>query len=189
MIIELNTKLAELPQDLNMNQLVFLSMVLGNNQKYNQDVQKIVSLIEDNEISYLAEQGLITSKKRGDSITYLATEKLLQFVAPAKDYFDLFYDMYPVYVTRPNGTKSYLRANVNKCRKLYNSYVGSSQKMAEHINDCLKFEIDKNFRNGNSNMYMKTMWRWLQDHQWEASEAEMQDTEKESTTIYGTELI
>jgi hypothetical protein len=33
------------------------------------------------------------------------------------------------------------------------------------------------------------MWRWLQDHQWEASEAEMQDTEKESTTIYGTELI
>ena len=45
MIIELDTKLADLPQQLNMNQLVFLSMVLDDNHKNNQDVQKIVSLI------------------------------------------------------------------------------------------------------------------------------------------------
>lgn len=171
-----------------MNQLVFLSMVLGNNQKYNQDVQKIVSLIEDNEISYLAEQGLITSKKRGNSITYLATEKLTQFVAPAKDYFDTFYDMYPSYILRPDGTKSYLRANINKCKHLYHTYVGNSQTMAEHINACLKFELDKKLKTGKL-MYMKTMWRWLVDHQWEESEAEMQDTEKESINTYGTELI
>ncbi len=61
MIIELNTKLLDYPDKLNLNQLVFLSMVLDKNQKSNnQDVRKIVSLISDDEISYLIEQGLIT---------------------------------------------------------------------------------------------------------------------------------
>ena len=36
--------------------------------------------------------------------------------------------------------------------------------------------------------YMKTMWRWLVDHQWEETEQEMQNTE-EYTNSYGTELI
>ena len=95
--------------------------------------------------------------------------------------------MYPVYIVRPDGNKSYLRANVNKCRKLYNSYVGNSRNASENINKCLKFEIDKKTREGKL-MYMKTMWRWLMDHQWEASEEEMRDTVKEKD-VYGTELI
>lgn len=36
---------------------------------------------------------------------------------------------------------------------------------------------------------MKTMWRWLVDHQWEESEEEMQDNSKLEETTYGTELI
>lgn len=39
-------------------------------------------------------------------------------------------------------------------------------------------------------MYMKTMWRWLVDHQWEESEEEMQDQVNETKQqSYGTELI
>lgn len=98
MIIELDTKLADLPQQLNMNQLVFLSMVLDDNHKNNQDVQKIVSLITDDEISYLVSQGLITSIERGNSITYQATDQLKNHLKPEKDWFDQFYDMYPVYI-------------------------------------------------------------------------------------------
>lgn len=188
MIIELDTKLAYIEPALNMNQLVFLSMVLDKNHKSNQDVQKIVSLITDNDISCLISQGLITSIERGNSITYQPTQKLLNFIEPPKDYFDLFYDMYPVYVLRPEGTKAYLRVNVNKCRRLYNTYVGNSKAMAEHINDCLKFEVDKKMRAGKIG-YMKTMWRWLVDHQWEESEEEMQDQEQESKNTYGTEII
>ena len=88
MIIELDTKLADLPQQLNMNQLVFLSMVLDDNHKNNQDVQKIVSLITDDEISYLVSQGLITSIERGNSITYQATDQLKNHLKPEKDWFD-----------------------------------------------------------------------------------------------------
>lgn len=189
MIIELDTRLLGLPGNINLNQLVFLSMVLDKNQKtYNQDVRKLVSLISDDEISYLIKQGLITSIERSKSIIYEPTEMLKQFITPEKEYFDLFYDMYPAYVLRPEGTKSYLRTNINKCRHLYNTYIGKSSAMAEHINDCLKFELDKKSREGKIG-YMKTMWRWLVDHQWEESEAEMQDHTLATEESYGTELI
>ena len=60
--------------------------------------------------------------------------------------------------------------------------------MAEHINDCLRFEVDKKMKSGKIS-YMKTMWRWLVDHQWEESEEEMQDNSKIEESTYGTELI
>lgn len=177
-----------MPEQINLNQLVFLSMILDKNQKNYQDVHKIVSLISDDEISYLINQGLITSMERGNSIIYQATDKVNDFIKPNKSYFDLFYDIYPVYVVRPDGSKSYLRANVNKCRHLYNTYIGNSEAMAEHINKCLEFEISKKMREGKLS-YMKTMWRWLVDHQWEETEQEMQNNTEEYTNSYGTELI
>jgi hypothetical protein len=186
MIIEVNTKILGYP-GININQLVFLSMVLGKNQPNNQDVRKIVSLISDDEISYLIAQELITSIERGNSITYQPTDKLKQLVAPEKDYFDSFYDMYPVYVVRPDGTKAYLRANINKCRHLFNTYVGKSEAMADHLISCLDKEVSKKMQTGKIS-YMKTMWRWLVDHQWEEIEEEMQDTAKQSND-YGTELF
>lgn len=189
MIVELDTKILDIPETINMNQLVFLSMVLDKNQKtYNQDVHKLVSLISDDEIQYLIDQGLITSIERRGSIIYEPTDKLKSSLEPKKDFFDVFYDMYPIYVLRPDGSKSYLRANVNKCRHLYNTYVGKSSAMAEHINSCLRFEIEKKTATGKIG-YMKTMWRWLVDHQWEETEEEMQDTVKQTQNAYGTELI
>ena len=113
------------------------------------------------------------------------TSKIVQ---PERDYFDLFYEMYPVYVLRPDGAKCYLRANVNKCRHLYHTYVGKSSAMAEHINNCLKFEIEKKTSQGKIG-YMKTMWRWLVDHQWEATEEEMADVITKTQDAYGTELL
>lgn len=189
MIIELDTKLLDLPEQLNMNQLVFLSMVLDKNQTTkNQDVHQLVSLIGDEEISYLVQQNLITSIERGGFTVYEGTERLKSFIANKEDYFDVFYNQYPVYVLRPDGSKSYLRANVNKCRHLFNTTCGKSSAMAEHLINCLKFEIDKKTKEGKLS-YMKTMWRWLVDHQWEESEEEMNDTVDLNTPAYGTELI
>ena len=188
MIIELNTKLLDIP-GVNSNQLIFLSLVLDKNQKtYNQDVRKVVSLVSDEEISNLISQGLITSIERGKSITYSATDKLKEIAKPNQDYFDLFYEMYPIYVLRPDGTKNYLRANINKCKRLFNSYVGRSEAMAQHLIQCLDFEMKKKANQGKLG-YMKTMWRWLVDHQWEESEEEMQDESKQEESTYGTELI
>lgn len=188
MIIEVNTKLLDMEEQINSNQLLFLSIVLDKNQPKYQDVRKIVSLISDEEIQYLIDKKLISSIERGNSITYQATEKLREAVSLDKSYFDLFYDMYPVYVMRPDGSKSYLRANINKCRHLFNAKVGNSSALAEHIIKCLEFEIDKKMREGKIS-YMMTMWNWLSRNQWEVSEEEMQDTEQKAENTYGTELI
>ena len=188
MIIELNTKLLDIP-GLNSNQLIFLSLVLDKKkQTYNQNDRRIDSLVSDEEISNLISQGLSTSIERGKSITYHATDALKDIVRPKQDYFDLFYEMYPIYVLRPDGTKNYLRANVNKCRHLFNVYVGQSEAMAQHLIQCLDFEMKKKTNEGKLS-YMKTMWRWLVDHQWEESEEEMQDNSKIEESTYGTELI
>ena len=187
MIIELNTKILDDIPGLSMNQLVFLSMILGKNQPKYQDVRNVISLISDDEISYLVNQELVTAIESGHSITYQATDKLKQIIAAQKDYFDLFYDMYPVYVMRKDGTKSYLRANVNKCRHFFNTKCGGSAAMAEHLIKCLDFEISKRMREGSLG-YMMTMWNWLTRSQWEAIEEEMQDT-TQNVNSYGTELI
>lgn len=171
-----------------MNQLVFLSMVLDKNQKPNQDVRKLVSLISDEEISYLIDNDFVTLIEKSNTNTYKPTDKLLKLVTPEKSYFDQFFEMYPQYVLRPDGAKSYLRTNLNKCRHLYNVYTGNSSAYAEHINNCLKYEIDKKMREGKLG-YFKTMWKWLTDHQWEESEEEMNDTQTNQKESYGTELI
>lgn len=188
MTIEVKTDLLHANIELNLDQLIFLSMILDKNQKSNQDVREIVSLISNDDISCLISQGLITSTTTGNSITYLPTDKLNSLIESPKAYFDLFYDMYPVYVLRPDGHKDYLRANINKCRKLYNSYVGRSSDMAKHLNQCLQYEISKKMHEGKLS-YMKTMWRWLVDHQWEAIEEEMQDNTTVKPTAYGNELF
>lgn len=187
MIIEINTKILDIP-DININQLVFLSVVLNKNQKNNQDVRKIVSLISDDEIQQLIDKDLITSIERGNSITYTETDKLTKVITLEKDYFDLFYDMYPIYVLRPDGIKNYLRANVNKCRHLFKTISGNSEAMSEHLIDCLKFELEKKTREGKLS-YMKTMWRWLVDHQWEATEEETHDTAINKVDSYGTDIV
>ena len=60
MIIEINTKILDIP-GINLNQLVFLSVVLNKNQKNNQDVHKVISLISDDEIQQLIDKDLLTS--------------------------------------------------------------------------------------------------------------------------------
>ena len=187
MIIEVNTKILDEFPGINANQLLFLSVVLGKNQPKYQDVRTLISLISEDEISHLIDQGLINSIERDDSITYEPTEKLKEVVLPKKDYFDLFYDMYPVYVMRSDGTKSYLRANVNKCRHFFNAKCGKSTAMAEHLIKCLDYEVSKRMREG-SLSYMMTMWNWLTRSQWEAIEEEMNDNTK-TLSAYGTEIL
>ena len=101
--------------------------------------------------------------------------------------FDEFYDQFPVYVIRPDGTKGFLRANVNKCRKEYNRIVGKSKAMHEHIINCLRFEIDNKMLTGKIG-YMKTMWKWLTQHEWETCEEQMKVDQPIISNDYGANI-
>ena len=121
-------------------------------------------------------------------LIYSPSEELLKSIKKDREsMFNEFYEVFPVYVTRPDGTKGFLRANINKCRKEYNRIIGKSKAMHNHIMACLRYEIDDKMRTGKIG-YMKTMWKWLTQHEWEYYEEQM-NLEQQTANSYGTGIL
>ena len=188
MILEIDTSILDRIPNLSINQLVFLTLVLSDIKVINQDIQKLLSLVNEEEIHELELQGLIliTLDESGSQVIS-KTEKLASLLKEDKTMFDEFYDQFPVYVTRPDGTKGFLRSNINKCRKEYNHIIGKSKAMHEHIMNCLRYEIDNKMQTGKMG-YMKTMWKWLTQHEWETIEEQMK-LEEPVNYNYGTDIF
>lgn len=191
MILELDTSLFDIYGKMSINQLVFLTLVLNENQSNNQDIHQFLSRISENEIQELVDSNIITVITSGDSKIYSISEDTRKHLKQDKSWFDEFYEVFPVYVTRPDGTKGFLRSNINKCRKEYNRIVGKSRAMHEHLIKCLQFEIDNKMITGKIG-YMKTMWKWLTQREWEVTEEEMQfsmEQDINDETAYGANII
>ena len=182
MILELDTSLFNIGK-ISINQLVFLTLCLNEKYQVNhQDVHEFISRISDTEIQELIDQGLVSFTTQDTTTSYNPTEKLKSYLKTDKTWIDEFYEAYPVYVYRPDGTKGFLRANINKCRKQYNSIVGKSKAMHEHLMKCLNYDVMNKTITGKLG-YMKTMWKWLVQNEWESLEEQMQIEEENS---YGT---
>lgn len=191
MILELDTSLFDIYGKMSINQLVFLTLVLNENQSNNQDIRQFLSRISENEIQELVDSNIITVITSGDSKIYSISEDTRKRLKQDKSWFDEFYEVFPVYVTRPDGTKGFLRSNINKCRKEYNRIVGKSRAMHEHLIKCLQFEIDNKMITGKIG-YMKTMWKWLTQREWEVTEEEMQfsmEQDINNEVAYGANII
>lgn len=67
MILELDTELLSKIEHLTINQLVFLNLVLGNNQANIKDVLSLISLVNETEIQDLIDQGYIEKGFRQSS--------------------------------------------------------------------------------------------------------------------------
>ena len=187
MIIEFDTSLADKLSDLSINQLVFLTLVLNDNQNNHQDVHSLLSRVSEQEIQALIDNGYMSVTKTDEAIAYKPSEKLLSLTSKQKDFFDELYEIFPIYVTRPDGTKGFLRANVTKCRAQYKKITGKSKAMHDHIMHCLKYEIDSKMLSGKLG-YMKTMWKWLTNHEWEAIEEQMNLSQPKQPE-YGTNFL
>lgn len=187
MILEIDTSILDRIPNLSINQLVFLTLVLSDIKNINQDIQKLLSLVNEEEIQELESRNLITTSNVDNTNVISKTSYLDELLKEDKSMFDEFYDQFPVYVIRPDGTKGFLRANVNKCRKEYNRIVGKSKAMHEHIMNCLRFEIDNKMLTGKIG-YMKTMWKWLTQHEWETCEEQMKVDQPIISNDYGTNI-
>lgn len=184
MILELDSSLFNKIEDLSINQLVFLTLCLNSNQTNHQDIHQFLSRISETEIQQLIDNGYIAITTLDNNTVYKTTDKLKEILGKKEDYFQLFYDTYPIYVTRPDGTKGFLRGNINKCRKEFNRIVGQSKAMAEHLLECLNFDIQEKTMYGKLG-YFKTMWKWLVQHEWESIEEQMNYN---SIETYGTAI-
>ena len=185
MILELDISLLK-TLNLSINQLAFISLVLSENQKDHQDIQELLSRVNEEEIQDLIQRNIIITQTMNNGISYQLSDDIINTLQKRNDsMFDEFYETFPVYVIRPDGTKGFLRANVNKCRKEYNRIVGKSRAIHEHIMDCLRYELDDKMRTGKLG-YMKTMWKWLTQHEWECYEEQLKIQEEDS---YGTNIL
>lgn len=189
MILELDISLLN-KLNISINQLVLLTLALNDIKVENQDIQKLLSLVNEEEMQELESQGLISIQSDGDTKVIDKTDKLKELFKEDRTMFDSFYDQFPVYVIRPDGTKGFLRANINKCRKEYNHIIGKSKAMHEHLLKCLQYEVENKMRTGKLG-YMKTMWKWLTQHEWETIEEQMKDDDyvPQIYTGYGTDVI
>ena len=185
MILELDISLLK-TLNLSINQLAFISLVLSENQKDHQDIQELLSRVNEEEIQDLIQRNIIITQTMNNGISYQLSDDIINTLQKRNDsMFDEFYETFPVYVIRPDGTKGFLRANVNKCRKEYNRIVGKSRAIHEHIMDCLRYELDDKMRTGKLG-YMKTMWKWLTQHEWECYEEQLKVKEEDT---YGTDIL
>lgn len=191
MIIELDTDIFNLGSELSINKAVFLTLVMNKrNQTNYQGVHEFLSRISEDEIQELIANNYITKEVGDEEITYSLTEETKSKLDPDRDLFDQFYEAYPIYVTRPDGTKGFLRGNVNKCRKEYNKVVGKSKLMHEHIIDCLALDIQYKMETGKMG-YFKTMWKWITQQEWELLEQQMEEANKNNENVpsYGSTII
>ena len=184
MTLELDTTLFDMLGNISINQLVFLTLVLNENQNKNQDIHKFLSRISEAEIQELIINNIITVTTSGDEIQYKVTDKLNPYLEREKTWFDEFYELFPVYVMRPDGTKGFLRSNINKCRNEYKKIVGKSLAMHNHILECLKYEQSQKMMTGKLG-YFKTMWKWLTQREWEIIDEQMH--EEQSNNVLNTE--
>lgn len=184
MILELDTSLLK-TLNISINQLLFISLVLNENQKDHQDIQELLSRVNEEEIQDLINRNLVKIEYLNNGIKYQLTDTTISTIKKPDTMFDEFYETFPVYVIRPDGTKGFLRANINKCRKEYNRIIGKSRAMHEHIMKCLRYELDDKMRTGKLG-YMKTMWKWLTQHEWECYEEQLNINEEEQ---YGTSIL
>ena len=188
MILELDISLLK-KLNISINQLVFLSLVMNENQKDHQDVHELLSRVNEEEIQDLVNRDLILVKPLNAGIEYNLTDKTISILKKNKNsMFDEFYEAFPVYVTRPDGTKGFLRSNINKCRQEYNRIVGKSRAMHEYIMNCLRYELDDKITTGKIG-YMKTMWKWLTQREWECYEEQLKLNQQTEEDSYGTNIL
>lgn len=187
MILELDTSLLN-KLNISINQLVFISLVLSEIKTKDQDIHELLSRVNEEEIQDLIQRNIVVVKTTDNSKIYSPSKELLENIRKEKEsLFQEFYESFPVYVIRPDGTKGFLRANVNKCRKEYNRIIGKSKAMHDHIMSCLRYEIEDKLLTGKIG-YMKTMWKWLTQHEWECYEEQIAE-QQQTNYSYGTGVI
>ena len=174
-------------QKLNINQYLLIKLLIEKT-----DIKSLSAVIrvDEMDISDLIERNILSSSsKLTEEYNNLFITKEYKEEIKREDPFNLFYDLYPIFVRRPEGNKDYLRENPVRCKLLYNKLVGRSKTKHRHILDCLLYVISYKTKT-NKMMYFKKMAKWLTSEEWKLTEEMMKDDKAESTEThsYGTEI-
>lgn len=79
MILELDTSLLN-KYNISINQLVFISLVLNDNQPNNQDIQELLSRVNEEEIQELIQRNIVVVNISDNNQIYSPSEELLKSI-------------------------------------------------------------------------------------------------------------
>jgi hypothetical protein len=139
--------------------------------------------------SKLLEIGLISTDEivgKYEFSKYSITPSFLPILVQG-DFFDELLQSYPTYVTRPDGSKDYLRMDLQRCRKYYSKVTGNKLAVHRHILECLQFEVTIKRREGKL-CYMKRLPKWLASEEWKCYEQMMKDVNLDLSNIREEDL-
>lgn len=183
MLIEIDTQ--QLKQlSLSPNQLCYIKSLLDKDHK---KLKEFINAYQMNDLEFddLINRNLIeyTDVKK---LSVRVTQTFLDLYN-TKDYFDEFYELYPIYVTRSDGRKDYLRTNMNRCRVAYNKIVNGSYEKHKKIIDYLNYQVAE-MRKTNSICYMKRMPNWLASEEYLMYDEILNTVQQPVEPVYGTNI-
>jgi hypothetical protein len=117
-------------------------------------------------------------------------------------WFDELVAAYPNKVKRPNLEEDNLIVNLPKCKLLYKAATKGNKNNHEHIMECLKYQVDFLKKRTTGLMYMKRLYKWLEEEGWKDYEDAMLKVKKYAagnipsvndnigeTPVYGQRII
>ena len=184
MLIELDLDLAKV-EKLKVNQIILLKFIVDGEKRF--PYTSVVPItIED--INELIERQILKPESvfnKADISNLFLTDEYLSEIKG--DFFDEFYALYPVVVSRTDGTKDYLRGDVTRCRRAYNKIVGKSKRKHAKIMRALSAEVLERTRT-NKMSFMKRMSKWIAAEEWILNEDTQMAAEAKGGSAYGTAI-
>ena len=188
--IDINTLIRE---KLTPNQLFILQLLMEG--QYSMLKEWYTSLDDSSvirDLHKLIELEFIINTDVSDDVNFsrfAVLAKGIKLLGMDRDWFQELVDNYPVKTIRSDGTKDYLRTDLERCRKIYQRVTNGNLSKHEEILDCLTYELRLRESEG-SMPYMKRLPKWLASEEWKAYKERMNDEENgEIDNVYGTELL
>lgn len=158
-----------------------------------EEFSKYLSLYNTNEkdilFKGLAKAGLaINMNPEGEyNPEFIQLQPYSAILLATENLFDQLLEVYPIYIIRPDGTKDYLRTDVNRCRVVYTRITKGKEGLHSQIMDCLRYELAIRKKEG-SMRYMKRLPKWLVSEEWKVYDQRMKD-DKETNIFDGEEDV
>lgn len=159
---------------------LYVIIYLLKEQKY-KDLSKIIGLYNKSDIPVLLQRlydtGYVIDKNNpGEDIDYtkISVKESFNELSKSTDYFDEILQVYPTSVIRPDGLRDYLRADITRCRKVYNKLTKNNKELHDTILSSLQYEIMCRRRDNNMS-YMKRLSKWLASEEWKVYEQAMKE--------------
>lgn len=142
-------------------------------------LQKVPTLTSST-LDKLVEKRLIhNSNSKGEmDVSHIMLRNKFLGEVNKDDFFEELLLEFPGMVVRPDGTKDYLKTDLNKSRKLYSQLIKKDEVLHKQIMECLRYEVRERNRT-NKLGYMKRLHKWLHSEEWKSWQQQLiyEDTE------------